>query len=106
MSAIIDQLFERLDIHPILVEVGATGPTPTVWNEIARRGIYIGLGRDAAGCELECLRKFYRTELFEDLIVPVEEGAGAASFHVAQDSIYSSLLPPNPTVQNDYLAGE
>jgi hypothetical protein len=94
MSAVMDQLFERLDIHPILVEVGATGPTPTVWNEIARRGIYIGLGRDAAGCDLKCQSSFYHTELLEDLIVPSVERYGAAPFHVAQDSIYSSLLPP------------
>ena len=106
MSAVMDQLFERLDIHPILVEVGATGPTPIVWNEIARHGKYIGLGRDAAVGNLKCRRSFYHTELLEDLIVPSEEAYGAAPFHVAQNSIYSSLLLPNPTVQNDFLARE
>lgn len=106
VSLIVDQLFERFEIHPVLVEVGALGQSPLVWNEIAHHAIYVGLGPDAKRRNSECRTQFYRKELLEDVIVPSKDNASAISFIVAEDPAYSGVLPANDSVRDHFIAGE
>src|SRR5215210_2878202 len=48
-----DQLLSKLEIHPVLIDVGSSGATPEVWEGIARHSIYVGFDPD--------LREIYET---------------------------------------------
>ncbi len=48
-----NQLLSKLDIHPVLIDVGSSGATPDIWEGIARHSIFVGFDPD--------LREIYET---------------------------------------------
>jgi FkbM family methyltransferase len=48
-----NQLLSKLEIHPVLIDVGSSGATPEVWEGIARHSVYVGFDPD--------LREIYET---------------------------------------------
>jgi FkbM family methyltransferase len=47
------QLLSKLDIHPVLIDVGSSGATPEIWEGIARHSVFVGFDPD--------LREIYET---------------------------------------------
>ena len=46
MTTAIDSILSALDIHPILIDIGASGAPPEIWGEIARYSTYVGFDPD------------------------------------------------------------
>ena len=43
---IANHLLSNLDIHPVLIDIGASGARPEIWEDIARHSIYVGFDPD------------------------------------------------------------
>ena len=92
-QTVLDRLFTKFEIHPILVDVGATECSLKIWDSIARHSIYVGAGPEV---RLSCSRErtaFYQTHLLNE-IVTASEVRNQIPFYVTNDPLYSSLLKP------------
>jgi hypothetical protein len=88
----IGNLLSELEVHPVLIEVGAIDRPPVVWDSIARHSIYVGIGPGSAASPP---RQFYRTFCLDEAVTP-EEASDPIVLHLTKDRIYSSLLRPAP----------
>ena len=43
---IVNNLLSKLDIHPVLIDIGASGARSEIWEGIARHSIYVGFDSD------------------------------------------------------------
>lgn len=55
MCKVIDFILSELDVHPVLVEVGASGQPFALWDEIAQHAVYVGF--DPQSMNMSSLRR-------------------------------------------------
>ncbi len=64
----IDRLLSQLDIHPVLVDIGAAGGAFPIWDGIARHSVYVGFDPDLSGVRETTEGHFYRTIIMNEAI--------------------------------------
>ncbi|MBI4544595.1 MAG: hypothetical protein HY703_05350 [Gemmatimonadetes bacterium] len=94
-------LLSGLDLPPVLVDIGASGEPPRIWDDIARLSLYLGFDPDFRGSEVGRGR-FHRV-----LMVPraaqAAEGAGEALFYFTASPYCSSTLRPDLDSLGEFL---
>jgi len=96
MSSAIDKLFSDLELHPVLMDVGATGEIPALWTELAPHSTYVGVGPSS-----ESGNYFRQTHSIEKIVTP--DHAEIVFLHLMRNPIYSSLLEAHPQAITDFL---
>jgi len=90
----IDPLLTKFDVQPVLVDVGASGGAPTIWQPISRHSVYVGFDPD-----LREIRKDteggYRVGIIVNKAVCAEAAAEAVTFHLTESPYCSSMLQPD-----------
>ena len=89
-------------LYPVLVDVGASGATPAVWDPIARQSIYVGFDPDSR--DLREIRdgRFHRATIVNEAVT-VEPGDGTAKFFLTHSPYCSSTLPPDANGLSGYI---
>ncbi len=101
MNTAIAELFESLQICPVLVEIGSTGQAADTWTGIAPQSTYVGIGPESAGFKDASSSAF--REFIPIGIAVADQPANHAKLHVAKDPVYSSLLEPNTKVLSEFF---
>jgi len=101
MSTAIETLFEDLQLRPVVMDIGATGEAPPLWNEIAPYATYVGVGPASSPSGPGLLSRFRKTHLVERIVTARE--ADTVSLHIMRDPIYSSVFEANPQAMMDFL---
>jgi hypothetical protein len=98
----IRSLLQEHNIEPILVDVGASGSPPAIWNPIAANSVYVGFDPD--------LREFrmiddgqFRRAIIVNKAVTGTEAAETVDFYLTKSPYCSSTLPPSMESLNNYL---
>ena len=102
MSKAIEYLLSSLEIHPVLVDIGASGTPPDIWQRIASHSCYVGFDPDAREIHEEYSRHFWQSTIVNKAIV-AEEGASKAIFFLTASPYCSSTLEPDHASLSHYL---
>ena len=98
----ISSLLTTADLHPILVDVGASGAPPPIWDLLARHAIYVGFDPDARDMHPELAQRYYRAHIV-DRAVAADATQDQVTFFLTAFPACSSTLPPDTDALADYL---
>ena len=101
MNGSVEHLLASMNIHPILVDIGASGAPPPIWDRLAPYSTYVGFDPD----ERE-LREMRQGPFGKAVIVneaATSEDQDEVSFYLTSSPFCSSTLMPNHASLADYL---
>ena len=102
MNEEIHGVLSALNIQPILVDIGASGAPPEVWEPIARHAIYVGFDPDRR--ELHDVPEgHYARSIIVNEAVTSAPDLTEAHFYLTRSPYCSSTLPPDTEALADYL---
>lgn len=97
-----NDLLKRFGIRPLLVDIGASGKPPSIWNGIAEESIYVGFDPDRRDLHEQQGGTFFRSVLVNSAVVP-DKGVAETSLYLTRSPYCSSTLPPDDEALADYL---
>lgn len=105
MSNVINNLLLELDIHPVLIDVGASGTTPEIWNSIAQHSIYVGFDPDLREIQELSGDVFHRSVIVNEAITS-EEASKEVLFYLTKSPYCSSVLKPDSKSLENFIFSE
>jgi FkbM family methyltransferase len=95
----------KFDIHPVLIDVGASGEQPKIWDVIAPYSIYIGFDPDQREIYEESFSHFYKKWIMNEAVTS-DQNSELISFYLTKSPYCSSTLRPDLESLSDYLLSE
>ena len=95
-------LMKMLDIEPVLLDVGATGGAPSLWEDIASRSTYVGFDPDKREMRDSDFGSFARTVIFSEAVTD-DPAAVRIRFYLTRSPQCSSTLMPDTDALSQYL---
>ena len=105
MTALFERLTSSLGRAPVLVDVGASGATPKIWEPIAKRSIFVGFDPDLREMREVTGETFSRAIIVNEAVV-ADESLSAARFYFTRSPFCSSTLPPDTSALSAYIFSE
>lgn len=105
MSSTIEYLLSKLHIHPVLLDIGASGAPPKIWNKIARYSIYVGFDPDWRETPQVSKGHFYKALIINEAVTDDKE-TQTVSFYLTKSPYCSSTLKPADIPLSDFLFSE
>lgn len=102
MSDVISNLLSELDIHPVLIDVGASGKTPEIWDSIAKHSIYVGFDPDLRDIQELPDDRFHRAIIVNEAIASQQESEEIL-FYLTKSPYCSSVLKPDSKSLADFI---
>ena len=102
MNREIDKVLTALSIQPILVDIGASGAPPKVWEPIARHAIYVGFDPDRRELHDVSEGEFARSIIVNEAVTSASD-RGEVHFYLTHSPYCSSTLPPDTDSLAHYL---
>ena len=100
-SEIIGHLLSHLVTGPVLVDVGASGAPPDVWDPIAARATYVGFDPDLREVRETASGHYARSVIINKAITP-DPAKADVSFFLTRSPYCSSTLLPDTDSLKDY----
>jgi hypothetical protein len=94
MNDVISNLLSELDIHPVLMDVGASGTPPEIWDSIAKHSIYVGFDPDLRDIQELSDDRFHRGIIVNEAIASQQESTEVL-FYLTKFPYCSSILKPD-----------
>lgn len=98
----IDSILSALELHPVLVDVGASGAPPSIWSLLAPSSVYVGFDPDARELREIPNGAFYKHYILNQAVT-AETGQSEVNFYLTRSPFCSSTLPPNHAELSAYL---
>jgi len=95
-------LLSKADIHPILLDIGASGAPPKIWENIARHSIYVGFDPDLREIREISNGLFYKASIINKAVTS-EEGVKETHFYLTNSPYCSSTLRPDAESLANFL---
>jgi hypothetical protein len=92
-SLAIDQAFRPLELHPVLLDIGASGPPRNTWDLLARHAIFVGFDPDLREIRELTTTGFYRAVMVNEAVTA--EDRGEIPFYLTHSPYCSSTLEPD-----------
>jgi hypothetical protein len=105
MEQFIDHLFATHQIEPVLVDIGASGGTPRIWQAIRRHSSYIGFDPDSREIRTIQEGQFKSAVIINEVVTP-DASADVAHFYLTRSPYCSSTLRPNTLVTDNFLSAD
>jgi len=91
---VIHNLLGNLDIYPVLIDIGAAGSSPTIWDSIAKDSIYIGFDPNLKEPRDISQEKYFRSITINKAVTNDRKNKNVL-FNVTQSPYCSSILKPD-----------
>lgn len=101
-SKVISELLSRLDIHPVLIDIGSSGGPPDIWDSIARNSIYVGFDPGQERTRELGQGRFYKTIIINEAVTG-KKGTDKVLFYFTKSPLCSSTLRPDTESLSQYL---
>jgi hypothetical protein len=101
----LSQLLAELQLCPILVDIGASGAPPAIWNEISDTSVYVGFDPDPRTMP-KASRYGFRRTIVVDKIVTADQQSREARFFLTRSPYCSSTLEPDSGSLSNFLFAE
>lgn len=102
MNREIDKVLTAFNIQPVLVDIGASGAPPKVWEPIARHSIYVGFDPDRRELHDVAEGRYARSIIINEAVTSAPD-QNQLHFHLTQSPYCSSTLPPDTAALANYL---
>jgi hypothetical protein len=102
MNDVISNLLVELDIHPVLIDVGASGTTPEIWDSIAKHSIYVGFDPDLRDIQELSDEQFHKAVIVNEAIISQQESKEVL-FYLTKSPYCSSVLKPDSKSLADFI---
>ncbi len=97
----IERLLSSQSIHPIVVDIGAAGQPPEIWDTLAAYALYIGFDPDRRDIDERSGGYFWQSKIINQAITP-NLHEQEIEFYMTSSPHCSSLLPPDLDSLGDY----
>jgi hypothetical protein len=101
MNSTLCQPLVMLDIHPVLLDIGAAGAYPKIWRPIAAQSRYVGFDPDHREPSKGPQEAFYQSTVFDDAVT--EDQAPETLFYLTRSPYCSSRLKPDSKSLQSFL---
>jgi hypothetical protein len=101
VNSAVNQLLAQLEIRPMLLDIGASGDPPGIWEGIARQSVYVGFDPDLREMREQSDGLFQRTIIANEAVVAA--AADEVTFYLTHSPHCSSTLPPDLAALSNYL---
>ena len=102
MRQVSDDLLSTLHIHPVLVDVGASGSTPEIWEPIARHSVYVGFDPDRRDIQEIPAGHFYKAWIVNRAVTS-DPAHAEERFYLTKSPYCSSTLKPDADSLANYI---
>jgi FkbM family methyltransferase len=102
MANLINELLNELNITPVLMDVGASGEPPAIWNDLAENSIYIGFDPDLREIHEDRVAGYRRSIIVNEAVAGAKD-AGALEFYLTRSPFCSTSLPPDPAAASHWI---
>lgn len=102
MNDVINKLMSCLKIHPVLIDIGASGAYPKIWEHIAQYSIYMGFDPDLREIQEIPKGHFYKSIIVNEAITSDKE-SNEALFYLTRSPYCSSTLKPDSASLSNFL---
>lgn len=104
---LIADLFARCSIEPVLIDIGASGGTPRIWQPIRSHSTYIGFDGDTREIHHPQEDEFRHARFVHEVITAdPKAGGGKVRFYLTRSPYCSSTLRPNTLVTDNFLSAD
>lgn len=97
-------LLTSLQIHPVLLDIGSSGPTPEIWQDIASHSVYVGFDADAREMEDDAASAYYKALIVQKAVTSHADLAEVEFFLTASPHCSSVLQPDNAALASYLFA--
>lgn len=98
----INNLLSAYSLHPVLVDVGASGQPPEIWKPLAKQAMYVGFDPDRRDISELSGGQFWQSKIINQAVIG-DASRGEVEFFLTKSPHCSSLLPPDSASLKDYL---
>ena len=102
MSTVVDRGLTALDLHPVLVDIGASGEPPRIWAPLIRQSVYVGFDPDLREIRQLPSGSFYRGVILNQAVTSKPQD-GQIEFYLTRSPFCSSTLEPDSQSLSNYL---
>lgn len=88
-------------LHPVLVDVGASGDPPPVWNSLAKQSVYVGFDPDLREMKETAGSGFYKRIIVNEA-VSADPSQPTVNFFLTKSPFCSSTLEPNTEALSNF----
>jgi FkbM family methyltransferase len=97
----VTHLFERHNVHPVLFDIGASGPPRIAWNLVAPHSIFVGFDPDLRELRELTGTAFHRAVKVNEAVTS-ERNRDTITFFLTRSPYCSSTLEPDMEHQSNY----
>lgn len=101
MQKVIKELLAAGQIHPVLLDVGASGEPHPIWQPIASQSVYVGFDADDRAIDPTHYTGFHSSRIVPKAVSP--DAAEKLIFYLTVSPFCSSTLQPDQASLSDYL---
>ena len=102
MGSVFDQLLSKLEIHPVLIDIGASLASPRIWGPIAGHSVYVGFDPDLRELRTITDQAYYKAVIVNEAVT-CEKGSAEVRFYFTKSPTCSSTLKPDAASLGEYL---
>ena len=102
MNKQIDKVLTTMGLQPILVDIGASGAPPKIWDQIAQHSIYLGFDPDIRELSDLTEGKYSRSIVVNKAVTDLPHEKNV-NFYLTKSPFCSSTLPPDQVSLANYL---
>jgi len=92
---------DRYDLHPVVVDIGASGPPRTTWDLVARHSVFVGFDPDLREISELAGTGFHRAVMINEAAT-AEKGKDRITFFLTRSPYCSSTLEPDLASHAEY----
>ena len=104
MQQFIDHILAGKAIEPILVDIGASGGSPKIWQPIRAHSTYVGFDGDDRDIRHPQQHEFRHAHFVHEVITP--NGDHEVRFYLTRSPYCCSTLRPNTLVTENFLSAD
>lgn len=102
MTSPLSEILETVGVAPVLVDVGASGAAPSVWDAIASHSVYVGFDPDLREMHDVPDGRFRRSVIVNQAVTDVPDRR-EVEFFLTRSPFCSSSLEPDAASLSNYL---
>lgn len=95
-------LLSSLEIRPVLLEVGSSGPPLPIWQGLAPHSIYVGFDADAREMTDDAASHYFKSLIVNKALTSAD-GVNEVEFFLTASPHCSSTLPPDNAALQAYI---
>lgn len=101
-SEVFNHLLSKLDLHPVLIDIGASDTPPKIWERIARHSVYVGFDPDLRELYEVSDSRFYKATIVNEAVTN-DKQSNEALFYFTKSPYCSSTLEPDLNSLSNFI---